>query len=64
MKEQDNQLNKEKEEKDNIKGNQSLNQKNIVQKLSNIKGIEGGKRKLNEIDPNLRFHPQIGKKIS
>ena len=59
MEEQDNQTNKEKEEKDNITGNQSLNQKNIGQKLSNIKGLEYRKRKVNEIDPKLRFHSQI-----
>ena len=53
MEEQDNQTNKEKEEKDNITGNQSLNQKNIGQKLSNIKGLEYRKRKVNEIDPKL-----------
>ena len=29
MEKQDNQMNKEKEEKDNIKGNQSINRKNI-----------------------------------
>ena len=62
MKEQDNQMNKEKEEKDNIIGNQSLNQKNIGQKLSNFKGLEGRKRKLNEIDPKLRFNSQIERK--
>ena len=62
MKEQNNQMNKEKDEKDNIKRNQCLNQKNIEQKLSNIKGLEGRKRKVNEIDPKLRFQPQIGRK--
>jgi hypothetical protein len=53
MKEQDNQMNKEKEEKDNITGNQSLNQN------SNFKGLQGRKRKLNEINPKLQFHSQI-----
>ena len=56
MKEQDNQMNKEKEEKDNITGNQSLNQN------SNFKGLQGRKRKLNEINPKLQFHSQIEKK--